>query len=308
MEKVKSELAPRNRKTKIRFTEYFHIPLKQKELDFLDIYVNADRVLFLDPGRLLKYDDELSCRMREHVVTYFDRYLQYVRAGDKVNAVRMMRYLREPKEIHLGYAREGYRGNAVGRVKGLSIYERFSQSKAVQTGMLKDLEESALLVKGIDRDIISDMMAMICKADLIAFTQQQCRKHRVPMRDCRVGRTWMGGNHWPEIETKLPVYGGEPIILVPKRMVGNILMLDSQDFYRNEVLTSVQEDIMRADQSMVIVLKNGNKRCAVTKKELREGNEYSFSKDLIYSEVQKKPHILRAYRHRKKYTQDELDE
>ena len=37
MEKVKSELTPRNRKTKIKFTEHFHIPLKQKELEFLDI-------------------------------------------------------------------------------------------------------------------------------------------------------------------------------------------------------------------------------------------------------------------------------
>lgn len=306
MERVKNEFTANNSR-KVRFTQYFGIRKKQSELEFLDIYVNADRRLFLDPGRLLRYDDRVSVDMREHIVTYFDKFLQCVRAHDEVNGLRMMRYLCEPKEIHLGYSTEGYQGNAVGKVKGALIYERFSQSKAVQTGMLRDLEESALLVKGIDRDIISDMTAMICKADLISFTQEQCRKHRVPMRMCHVGRTWMGGNIWEDVTTNLPTYLGEPMILVPKRMVGNVLTLDSQDFYRNEVLTSVQEDIMRADQSMILLLKNGNKRCAVTKKQLRTEEETRFSKDFLFSQVQKKPQILRAYRHRKKYT-DELDE
>lgn len=305
MASARTELTKRNIEDRVKFTEYFHIPLKQEEIDFWDIYVNDDIQKFLDPGRLLKYNDELSIRMREHVVDYFSRFLQCVRIGDEVNGIRMMEYLTEPKEIHFGYAMNGYQGNAVGKIKGKLIYERFKQSKAVQTGMLQDLEESALLVKGIDRDIISDMTAMICKADLIAFTQEQCRKYNVSMEMCCIGKTWMGADRWIDIEAELPTYDKKPIILVPKKIVNNILLMNSRDFYRNELLSSAQEDIMRADQSMVRILKNGNKKCVLTKKELQMKEEYSFSKDLIYREIQKKPGLLRAYRQRKKNTKDE---
>lgn len=308
MENARTELTKRSNEDKTKFTEYFHISLKQSEIDFWDIYVNADIQKFLDPGRLLQYDDERSATMREHIVWYFTKFLQYVRTGDEVNGIRMMKYLGELKEIHLGYATKGYKGNAVGEVKGKLIYERFKQSKAVQTGMLQDLEESALLVKGIDKDIISDMTAKICKADLIAFTQQQCRKHEVPMQKHNVGMTWMGENKWTEIEVELPTCENQPIILIPKGLVSNILLINSRDFYRNELLSSVQEDIMRADRSMIRILKNGNKKCVLTKKELQSREEYSFSKDLIYREIEKKPGILKSYRQRKKYTKDELDE
>lgn len=308
MASVRTELTKRSNETKVKFTEYFHIPLKQEELEFWDIYVNDDIQKFLDPGRLLQYDDETSIRMREHIVDYFSRFLQCVRNGDEVNGIRMMEYLSEPKEIHLGYATIGYQGNAVGKIKGKKIYERFKQSQAVQTGMLRDLEESALLVNGIDRDIISDMTAMICKTDLIAFTQSQCRKHNVSMSMQCIGETWMGEDRWIEIEAELPVYNNNPIILVPKRIVSGNLLMNSRDFYRNEILSSAQEDIMRADQSMIRVLKNGNIRCVLTKKDLQAKEEYSFSKDLIYREVQKKPALIRAYRQRKKYTKDELEE
>lgn len=308
MRRTKIELAKKEQLNKILFTEHFGIKAKQEELDFIDIYVNADKKLFLDPARLLRYDDALSVEMSNHIVEYFNQLLCFIRKKDRINGLKMLRYLKEPREIHLGYAVDGYQGNAIGGIKGTHIYNKFSQSKAVQTGMLKDLEESALLVKGVDRDVISDMSAMICKRELIAFTQTQCRKHNVPMKKVKIGRIWTGGNNWPYAEAELPVYQNKPMILVPKNFVTDIMTLDSQDFYRNEILSSIQENLMRADESLIIVLKNGNRRCAVTKKELKVNDQYRFSKDLIYEIVQDKPEILRQYRHRKKYMNSDIDE
>ena len=128
------------------------------------------------------------------------------------------------------------------------------------------------------------------------------------MQKHSIGMTWLGENKWTEIEVELPTYENQPIILIPKGLVSNILLMNSRDFYRNELLSSVQEDIMRADQSMIRILKNGNKKCVLTKKELQSREEYSFSKDLIYREIERKPGILKSYRQRKKYTKDELDE
>lgn len=294
---------------KVLFTEYFGIKEKQRNLEFVDIYVNADKKFFLDPAKLLNFDDAMSIQMSNAIVQYFDELLQCIRKHDKSSSLRLLNGLREPKEIHLGYATNGYVGNAVGGVKGEKIYRKLSESNAIKTGLLKDLEESALLVEGINRDIISDMTVMITKKYLIEFTQAQCEKYQVPMSKVKVGQIWDEKQDcWTKIETELPIYDDKPMILVPKKIVTDKLMLDSQDFYRNELLTSVQDELMRADKSLIIVLKNGKRRCAITKKQLRSDSRYRYSKEFIYKMVQKQPELLQAYCRRKKNISEDIDE
>lgn len=204
---------------KILFTEYFGIDVPQKQLDFINIYINADKKFFLDPAKLLLYSDAMSIRMSNSIVNYFEKLLQFVRTEDKKNALKLLKGLKEPKETHLGYALNGYCGNAVGKEKGEKLYYKLSKSNAVKTGLLKDLEESALLVDGVDRDVISDMVVMITKEYLIKFTQQQCEKYQVPMEEVNVGLVWDNQReNWKEMKAKLPVYNGKPMILVPKKL------------------------------------------------------------------------------------------
>ena len=308
MEKQKNAMNKNIKVKKVRFTEYFGLAKKQEEVPFLDIYINADRCMFLDPAKLLRFDDDMSKNMQNKVTKYFRRLLKYIKEGRKTEGLKLLDSLGEPKEIHLGYAVNGFYGKAVGKIKSQYIYERLSQSKAVQSGMLRDLEESALFVEGIDKDIISDMTAMICKDELIKFTQEQCYFFNIPMEEQKIGKIWLGNDQWISVTTKLPIYHGNSIILIPKRYVTRIMTLDSRDFYRNEVLTSVQDDLMRADQGLVKILKNGERQCVVTKKELRESEKYRFSKELIFQEVQEKPELLRLYRNRKKYVEEDIDE
>lgn len=294
---------------KVLFTEFFNINREQKDLEFVDIYINADRKFFLDPAKLLNYDDAMSVQMSNSIVKYFEKLLQFVRKQDKFNSMKLLSGLREPKEIHLGYATNGYIGNAVGGVKGEKIYRKLSESNAVKTGLLKDLEESALLVDGINRDIISDITVMITKTYLIEFTQAQCKKYQVPMRMVKAGKVWdEKKENWVEIETELPTYDNKPMILVPKKIVTDKLMLDSQDFYRNELLSFVQDELMRADRSLIVVLKNGRRRCAITKKQLKADTRFRYSKELIYKVIQKHPDLLKKYRYRKKNISEDIDE
>ncbi len=294
---------------KVLFTEYFGVNREQKDLEFVNIYVNADKKFFLDPAKLLDFDDAMSIQMNNVIIKYFEKLLQFIRKQDEFNSLKLLSELKEPKEIHLGYATNGYTGNAVGGIKGEKIYRKLSESNAVKTGLLKDLEESALLVEGINRDIISDMTVMITKKYLIEFTQAQCKKYQVPMSQAKVGKIWdEKQEYWVEIEAELPIYDNKPMILVPKKIVTDKLMLDSQDFYRNELLSFVQDELMRADRSLIIVLKNGKRRCAVTKKQLKSDKQYRYSKELIYRIVQKHPELLQRYRHRKKNISEDIDE
>ena len=59
------------------------------------------------------------------------------RTEDKKNALKLLKGLKEPKETHLGYALNGYCGNAVGKEKGEKLYYKLSKSNAVKTGLLR---------------------------------------------------------------------------------------------------------------------------------------------------------------------------
>ena len=79
--------------------------------------------------------------------------------------------LREPNQTRFGLSRgDRPHGRGVGADQALELYDALSQSAAVQTGLLKDLEDCELLIPGISSDKISDITTNIIRPNLIEYT------------------------------------------------------------------------------------------------------------------------------------------
>lgn len=63
-------------------------------------------------------------------------------------------------------------------------------SKAAQTGLLHDLEDTALTIDGIASDRISDSVCNILKLPFIEYTQKICEFYNVDMSDVSGIRLW----------------------------------------------------------------------------------------------------------------------
>ena len=70
------------------------------------------------------------------------------------------------------------------------VYQAFANSKAIETGLLKDLSDCELFIEGIGHDKISDMTTNVIRRKLIDFTKQQCQKWYVPMQLSPTGPWW----------------------------------------------------------------------------------------------------------------------
>jgi hypothetical protein len=68
-----------------------------------------------------------------------------------------MHYLSEPNETHLGFSRGPSRGRGLRGIKSDNIADAISASKAAKTGLLQDLEDTAFLVPGVNKDLLSDI-------------------------------------------------------------------------------------------------------------------------------------------------------
>ena len=165
----------------VRFSQHFKINRPQSELDFADVLLDTDVLLFVDPYSFKINDGDWYVECNNLVVDFFQQVLDAIRAGDAYRVRSLLFKLREPNATHLGHSAGSPNGRGVGHVQADALYQRLRDSKAFQTGLLRDLTDCELLIHGISNDKISDIATNVVNMKLIEFTQDQCRRWGISM-------------------------------------------------------------------------------------------------------------------------------
>ncbi len=278
----------------MRVSDQFALPYSSSELDFLDIDVAEDRVFFVDPHAIRLARTEMSRAATRLVADFFAHLLALIKAGDDRRAYRYLTYLLEPNETHLGYSANVSRGRALGPDSAADVLSALKKSSAVQSGLLRDLEDAALLIEGIDRDIVSDMATNIIRPILITYTQQMAALYRIPTRPVRVGPIWDTEKYdWRTGDVAdLPVGPRGALLFVPKLFVRITFERDQREYYRNYIAPALAAEEIAAGTELVKLLKNGEAR--VWKKDLKA--KYGACKRTTIEVTQRRPPLLDEYR------------
>jgi len=281
----------------MRFSEYFKLNKSQAELDFVDVVINKDTPLFIDPYAVGQSNDLWSTESHNLIVDFFQKAIDAIRENKVDFAKSILNNLHEPNETRLGMSINKPRGRAIGSEQSIDLYDHLKDSKAAQTGFLKDLEDCALVISNIDKDKISDITTNIIKKQLADYTKEQCQLLGIPTQSVPMGPFWdQHSSSWKSVYTDLPVCDDEQIILVPKSIVRYTLEYDYKKYYRQFVLNFLREEHINAGSRLVKTLKNGNKK--VYKKDLEK--EYPLTKDFLYDFSNKNPEVLKSYKDTKK--------
>jgi hypothetical protein len=282
----------RKRKT---FSEYFGLHKKQHELDFVDIPIDGDTPLFIDPYAISKRNDLWSIRCHNQIVDYFQAVINSIRADNQDNAKYLLSGLREPNETGFGLSKgKVSRGRGIGREQSAWLYDALVGSNAVKTGFIKDIEDCELLIEGIDKDKISDMTTNIIKNRLIEYTQRQCLLHNIPMQEVSSGYVWNEKTgKWESEYAKLPVCKDKKKILIPKAISRFGVEFNYMEYYQHFVLNYLQQVHLKANSSLVRTLKDGTKK-EPTKKSLKE--KYPLKKSFLYDFSKDHQEVLAKYK------------
>lgn len=278
----------------MKFTESFELEFEQAELDFVDVDVDRDTPLFIDPFAFSQLEDEWSIACHNSIVSFFDTALNLIRAGDERRAKALLNNLHEPNETCFGLSVGTPQGRGIGGAQAIDLYDKLADSQAAQTGILSELSDCELLIPGIGRDKISDITTNIIRNHLIEYTQAQCDVLGIELRGTRAsGRIWDVEQHrWTQTHTQIPVVGWRKILLVPKASVRWDLSLLSPEYYNRFILDFLQSEHLNAHTGLVEVLRDGRRR--VTKTKLKE--HYPMSKDLLYEYTRDHPELLERYK------------
>ena len=278
----------------MRVSEYFKLGKTQPYLDFVDVRLDTDIEVFVAPTALRFLKSGWGHECASLVQHYFETVLARIKAGKHSEAQELVSSLHERNEFHLGFSAGKSRGHAFGSKYAESVWGALSKSQASKSGLLKDLEDTCLLIEGIDRDMVSDAVCNIIRGPLIKYTQEICRYYGIPLTpDVESGPVWNPKSEiWESNLVPLPMTNEGKVILVPKILVRHRLSYEYSEYYTHYLLPEMQQAELSANTGLVELLRDGRRR--VTKKALRE--KYGSNKLAVVEQTLKHPHVLRKYK------------
>ncbi len=284
----------------MRISEIFRLGTRQAELDFVDIDIDRDTPLFIDPFVLSTRADPWSIGASHTIRSFFQFFINLIYAEEFEDARRLFDYLHEPNETCLGMSKGRPRGNGIGDDDAERIFVSLAESKAAQTGLLHDLEDCRIFVDGIDKDKTSDMATNIIRKHLLDYTIQQCRLWDIPLeQDAPSGFYWDAARRqWESDTTSVLLAHGKKILLVPKAVVSYSNRHTPQQFHQHFVLNFLQHEHLRMRSALVqqTVRRGSVVREFVTKKSLKERGNAALTKDFLTNFTNAHPQVFKEFR------------
>ena len=256
----------------MKISKLFGLNKSQHELDFVDVDIDHDLPLFLDPYFIAKSDFPIAYEAHLSLRSFFNCLLKTLRENRINEAEELFSHLGESNEICLGFSKNTPRGKGMGPTDALNIFNSLKDSPALRTGIMEDIEDFRIFVDNVDKDKMSDMTANIIKKQLIEYTQSQCTLWGIELTESvPSGYYWdYESKSWENNYTKMLIADGRKILFVPKRIVSYSNEYTPQRYMQHFVLNFLQNEQLRLNGPLVQHRSNKNKTPYVTKKSIKE--------------------------------------
>lgn len=255
-------------------SKYFKLGRNQATLDFLDVHIDKDIPVFIDPAALRSLNTDWGHHCVSLLQSYFETVLIFIRNEHHEEAKALLACLSERNEFHIGYSKGKSRGHALGPISAEKIWESLVKSKAATTGLLHDLEDTILFVDGLGPDMLSDSVCNIIRGPLVEYTQQSCAYYGIPMtRGINSGPIWNPlVEKWEQSLIELPLTRHGPLILIPKVVARVKQTYGADEYYRHYLMPVMQQHHKDINSSLVHVLQSKKNKGVkkVYKKDLYE--------------------------------------
>lgn len=280
----------------MKISDIFNLDAKQSELDFIDIDVEKDTPLFIEPALLSKSRDEWSRDVHDTVKSFFQKFVDYVRQGHLGKARALFNHLHEPNETCLGLSKGKPRGAAIGSINADMLFDSIVRSKAVKSGVVTSLQDFRLFIRNIDKDKISDMITNIIRYQLITYTQEQCKLWNISLREnTATGFFWdLETEQWQQAFDEMLVVNDKKILLVPKSAVSFSKNYTPRKFYDKFLLEYLQYEHVTSNSRLIQERRDGTPY--VTKKSLKESGYAPYDDDFLLEFIEKHSDVFEDFK------------
>ena len=245
---------------KMNISSKYHIPARK--LDFININLSVDNKIFVDPLKLKKGDTEFQKVCYQKVDNFMRNLLNLVKEKDFKQATEIIENLYERNEIKLGYSLENKFGKSFGKSSEKVLVKTLAKNDMLLTGKVEDIFDCIIMLPNIGEDKVSDLITTIIFLDLVSYTQEQCKKWNIPMKEQELEKPCWNSEReeWKKIKANLPIHKQKPIVFIPRDIASNKIEFSYEKLYREVIIPLYkQRELEDLQSNLVIKYKNGKK-------------------------------------------------
>ena len=218
--------------------------------DFVDVCLDKDNELFIDPCLLERGTDEWCKNATRTMHIYFDTMFMLFRKPG-ADLTELFSHAGEQNATKLGY---GNGRNGKGKTaKGLeeSLTGLVVLSRGVPT--ISKAQDLPVLVEGFAEDCLSDLLTNILHAQLNEFTAQQMTLWGAPPQgECEFWTFDAESKSWKSVYRPCWRYKGKELLLVPKRIIRKNYLFSAHQYLCSVIIERIQkvngwEDLRKKD-------------------------------------------------------------
>ncbi len=273
----------------------FNEKFKVEDDRYINIELDTDNELFVDPYLIYLGEDEFSIRCSNKVVNFFSQLLIAAEINDDDFGEYLVKHLQENNEVRFGYSKNKPCGKGLGINKGIELYNNIKNSKAMKSGLVKDIFDASIMLDNVGYDKISDLTICIILEELIEFTQMICSEHNIKMVPVELNRpVWSDKeNKWIDVHRiMLPVHNNCPIILIPTNYANQELKYSYSRFYSKQMMPYYERyAINNPSEGLIRILKRG---IVPAKTKIRE--KYPCKKPTVVDFINANPNEYLSYK------------
>ncbi|WP_068505818.1 hypothetical protein [Paenibacillus kribbensis] len=291
----------------MKISEIFMLNATQIQLDFVDINIEKDYPMYIDPYLISTRNDPWSVEVNRTIKNFFSKVSEFIRNDEHENAIELFQFMSEPKETCLGISNTGTNnGRGVGEENATGIIGEIIRSKAIETGVVQNIEDIIVFVDDVDKDKLSDMTTNIIRKHLIDYTKEQCKMWNIPLIVAETLPYWNPVDEdWVTSQEELLFYKGREFLLVPKAVVSSISEYNAQKYGWHFVISEERDEQLRRRSALVKYkkYKNGKEKFYLPKKDVDKqisnqisNGEFESRKDYLRQYTQKRPELFERFR------------
>lgn len=212
-----------------------------EKLDFVNVNLNNDNLLFIDPCLIEGLNDEWGNQASKVMASFFDEFYKAYQSKNLDLKMQLLKYAGEQNGTHLGYGK-GYNGKgntAKGLIEDFKPLEKLIEE--INTiGVVQDLP---VFIPGFAEDGLSDLLTNVLHEELRKFTNDQMKKHNVqPNGDISFYSWDIKNKTWKKSTYSCYFYQGIEVLLVPKKIVRKNYLFGTTQYLNRIILERVREE------------------------------------------------------------------
>ena len=218
--------------------------------DFVDVNLDNDNRLFIDPCLIEGAKDAWSVNATKHMSGYFDHLFEAMRKGWE-HIDTLFDHAHEQNATKLGY---GNGKNGKGKTpEGLKTC--LGDLRVLVQGIptISRAQDLPVLVRNFAEDCMSDLLTNILHEQLNCFTAGQLKQYGLEPDGKGLFWTWNKENgEWEQVLRPVWLYGDEEILLVPKWIVRRNYLFKAHQYLNGVIIERIQkangwEDLKKVD-------------------------------------------------------------